>query len=47
MLGSAIKMSILGGAVGNDYTDFYFPPGVWCLLWDPDDETGPCITSTG
>lgn len=34
MLGAALKLSIRSDNVGKDLTTFYFPPGLWCNVYN-------------
>ena len=45
MLGDALKVS-LGTTPGKNTTDFYFPPGGWCSLFDYAG-TQSCFISKG
>lgn len=46
MLGSNIKLSVLSNALGQDTTDFYFPAGTWCSMFQNIGDQA-CFTSTG
>ena len=42
MIGSAIKVSVNAKNITVNFTDFYFPAGTWCSLFEP---IGSCISS--
>ena len=44
MLGSSLKLGVLSNRTGVNSTEFYYPAGVWCNLYN---NTDPCFTSTG
>ena len=44
MIGDSLKLSILSDAVGQNYTEFYFPAGTWCNVIN---DIEPCFTSKG
>ena len=44
MLGSALKLGVLSNKVGVNSTDFYFPTGTWCNVFDPSER---CISTLG
>jgi alpha-glucosidase (family GH31 glycosyl hydrolase) len=41
MIGPALKTSINAKSVSQPTTDFYFPAGTWCSLFEP---IGECMT---
>jgi len=49
MLGSALKLGIQSTKVGQDaeQTNFYFPAGLWCDVFNMAGAENNCITSTG
>lgn len=42
MLGENIKISINSKVLGQNYTEFYFPEGIWCNIIQPN-ETNTCL----
>jgi alpha-glucosidase (family GH31 glycosyl hydrolase) len=48
MLGKDLKLSINSNKLGQDTTDFYFPAGQWCDVWNKEGAAGCFISpSTG
>lgn len=49
MLGSALKLGIQSTKTGKEAetTDFYFPAGLWCDVFNMAGKENNCITSTG
>jgi len=49
MLGSSLKLGIQSTKVGKDAesTDFYFPAGLWCDVFNMAGAASNCFTSTG
>ena len=45
MIGSALKLGVLTDKLNQNQTEFYYPQGVWCNIFDL--ERDPCFTSTG
>lgn len=44
MLGASLKLSVLANDLGVNSTNFYFPEGTWCSIFDPNEK---CFNSTG
>ena len=44
MLGPALKLSVLSNAIGVNSTNFYFPAGTWCNVFDPGEK---CFKTDG
>ena len=42
MIGPALKTSVNAKNLTQENTDFYFPAGTWCSLFEP---IGDCFTS--
>lgn len=42
MIGQALKTSVNAVNLTQEETDFYFPKGTWCSLFEP---VGECITT--
>mgnify|MGYP000397098479 CR=1 FL=1 len=47
MLGSALKLGIQSKATNVNTTDFYFPTGLWCDVFNNIDPAENCIYSSG
>jgi hypothetical protein len=45
MLGAALKLGIQSIATNVNSTDFYFPEGMWCDVFNTVDAATNCITS--
>ena len=45
MMGESVKVSVLTDKLGQDTTDFYFPMGWWCDVFNM--KTNPCFKSPG
>lgn len=45
MMGESVKISVLSDALGQDTTDFYFPEGWWCDVFNT--AANPCFKSAG
>jgi len=46
MLGSALKLSVQSTTLGQNMTDFYFPAGTWCDVFNRTRGTAGCQTFT-
>jgi len=44
MIGDSLKVSVLSDKTGQDHTDFYFPKGTWCNVFNATDR---CFDSKG
>lgn len=44
MIGSSFKLSVLSNLTGVNSTEFYFPEGTWCNVFNLSE---PCFSSTG
>jgi len=44
MLGDSLKLSMLSNETGKNATDFYFPAGTWCNVFDSSEK---CWDSKG
>mmetsp|Transcript_28241 Transcript_28241/g.42748 ORF Transcript_28241/g.42748 Transcript_28241/m.42748 type:complete len:335 (-) Transcript_28241:203-1207(-) len=47
MLGEGVKLSVNSNDLDRKETDFYFPAGTWCSLFDRNLEEKTCFTTTG
>eukprot|EP00347_Sterkiella_histriomuscorum_P022543 403338093 len=45
MIGDALKLGVLSDKINQNTTQFYYPAGTWCNVFNPDRD--PCIISTG
>ena len=44
MLGSSLKLSVLSDKLGVNSTEFYYPEGTWCNIFEPNER---CFSSDG
>ena len=43
MLGDALKLSINSNALNQNVTEFYFPDGIWCNLFNKTEGKNSCL----
>jgi alpha-glucosidase (family GH31 glycosyl hydrolase) len=36
MIGSGLKLAVQSNTIGQNTTEFYFPPGGWCNVFNPE-----------